>query len=278
MLGPIKKNKGGDNYEFENDILVNLTNGKTVGAYTTGQLIPSKGMTPEEFAKDIATEYIPPSFTSFNVTPQPSIVEVGTTISGSRTFTWNITPNDGVITDIDILDITAGTVLLAGAPNNGSALQAITSKTFTANGETQTWRAKANVAGKAHLNSAAKTITARFNRYWGPVANLPANVSDGAANRNYSEALTTGVHNNGTNTFTLATGTTHNTMVVILPPGKTITSVIDTTNLNLDLTANYILSTIKVNDAGGNPHNYNMYTFTNAGAYSTSANHVITTN
>jgi hypothetical protein len=120
-------------------------------------------------------------------------------------------------------------------------------------------------------------ITARFSRWWAPVASYPVNPLDAVANRTYALGLTSAFKTPGTNTFTLVTGTTQIRFIVLLPPGITIVSVIDQTNANTNITANYLLSAITINDAGGTPRNYNMYQYTNAIPYTLSANHFITT-
>ena len=263
---------------FENDITVNLSGGKTLGKYTTGQTIPSTGKTFEEVINLIAIEYINPSFSSFTVASQPTVVEVGTTLSGSKTFNWSIILNNGIVPTIDIYDNTAGATLLATTPNNGNQNQVINTIQLNTNNATQSWKGIGNNSNGANINSGNFIVTSLYNRFWGAVATLPASSADGTANRVYANLLTKAVKTNGTNTFTLTTGTTSNKFIVLLPPGITITSVMDTGNLDLNLTSDYILSTIVIKDAGGTDRNYNQYLFNPAGAYDTSTNHVITTN
>ena len=49
------------------DITVVLSNGKTLGKYVTGDIIPAVGKTLEAVLRDIAREYVLPAFTSFSV-------------------------------------------------------------------------------------------------------------------------------------------------------------------------------------------------------------------
>jgi hypothetical protein len=129
-----------------------------------------------------------------------------------------------------------------------------------------------------NINSGNYIVTSRYVRWWAPVAAYPVNPLDGPGNRTYALALSgSGFKTPGVNTFTLVTGTTQIRFIVLLPPGITITSVIDQTNAGTDVTANYILSPITINDIGGTPRSYNMYQYTNAIPYTTSANHFITT-
>ena len=263
---------------FETDTTVVLSGGKSLGKYTNGQTIPSAGKTFEEVIKDIALEYVNPSFSSFTISGQPTTVEVGTTLSGSKTFNWGITLNSGIVPTIDIYDNTAGAILLAGTTNDGTQSQTITTIQLNSNGATQSWKGIANNSNGANVNSSNFIVTSLYNRFWGAVATLPASSVDGTANRTYANLLSTAVKTNGTNTFTLVTGTTSNKFIVLLPPGITITSVIDTGNLNLNITSSYVLSTITIKDAGGTDRTYNQYLFNPAGVYPSSTNHVITTN
>ena len=191
------------------DINVVLYGGKTLGKYVNGDTIPCQGWSFERLIRDIATDttvpvIVPPTFSNFTVS-NPNIVEVGTTLSGSKSF------------------------------------------------------------------------TARYQRYWAPVATLPTSSTNGAANRIFANTLNKGFQTPGVNTFTYITGTVYNTHVILLPPGKTITSVIDVSNYDANLTVNYILSLVTVKDAAGTDRIYNMYTYTTGIAYPTSANHIITT-
>lgn len=262
---------------FTSDFDYNFGAGKGLGILTGSGVYPTTGKTHEQFLREIANEYVAPVFTSFNIQSEPQTVEVGTTISGSKTFKWGITLNNGVIPSINIFDNTAG-ALLVNTPNNGTKVQAITTIKLDAKDATQSWKAIAvNTAG-ANVNSADFVITSRFNRFWGAVDALPASTSNGTANRTYANLLAKAIKTNGANSFTLSTGTISNKFIVLLPPDVLITSVIDTGNLNSNITADYVLSTITIKDAGGTDRIYNQYLFNPPGAYPTSTNHVITTN
>jgi len=88
--------------------------------------------------------------------------------------------------------------------------------------------------------------------------------------------LTNKVFNTNTNTITLQTGTIDKTFSVAVPENKTIISVFDQNAMYVDLTNNYVLNQILVEDAGGNASLYNVYTMRNAIPYSSSHNHIIT--
>jgi len=263
------------------DIPVVLGGGKTLGKYTSGQTIPAIGKTLEAVIRDIALEYVAPVFTSFSVSGQSTTVEVGTTLSGSKTFTWGINQNSGTVSTIDLYDNTAGSTLLLNTANDGSQVQTITTIQLNSDGASQSWKGIAHDTGSSpsNINSGSFSVTCRYNRFWGATATLITTPSDGAGNRTYAGTLSSAVKTPGANTFTLVTGTSQNKFVVLLPPGITITSVTDTTNLNANLTSNYVLvGTVTINDAGGTGRTYNRYECVVGVAYSVSANHVIVTN
>lgn len=264
--------------KFTTKFKYNLPGGKSLGKLTgVGEVDESIGMTANEFLTFIANEYIAPAFTSFNIQSEPQTVEVGTTISGTKTFKWGLTLNNGVVPTIDIYDNTAGSVLV-NTTNNGTKAQTVNTIKLNAKDATQSWKGIAvNTAG-ANVNSANFIVTSQFNLFYKAVDTIPANPSDGAANRTYANTLFKKVKTNGANSFTLETGITSNKFIILLPPGVTITSVIDTTNLSLDITSDYVLTIITIKDAGGTDRNYNQYLFNPPGPYSISANHVITTN
>ena len=263
---------------FTTDFAYNLSPGKSLGFLVGSGTYPAVGKTQEQFLREIAFEYIAPSFTSFNIQSEPTVVEVGTTLTGTRTFKWTIDLKSGIVPTIDIYDNNTSTTLV-NTPNNGTKAQAVNTIQLDSNNATQSWRGIAINTTGANVNSSNFTVTALFNRYWGSVSTLPASSTNGTANRTYANALENkAFKTNGANTFTLNTGVVNNKFIVLLPPGITITSVVDTGNLNLNITSSYILSTITVKDAGGTDRIYNQYLFNPAGAYPTSTNHVITTN
>src|SRR5690606_29274357 len=150
-----------NNYKstFLTDTTVVLSSGKSLGKYTNGQTIPSAGKTFEQVIKDIALEYVNPVFSSFTISGQPTTVEVGTTLSGSKTFNWGITLNSGIVPTIDIYDNTAGATLLAGTTNDGTQSQAITTIQLNSNGATQSWKGIGNNSNGANFNSGNFVVT-----------------------------------------------------------------------------------------------------------------------
>lgn len=115
----------------------------------------------------------------------------------------------------------------------------------------------------------AVSIPLRYKIWYDAVSATPtnSNVARGLSNSRFS---------NDGNAFTLNTGNSQKTFVILLPPGKTLQSVIDQDALNLDITAQYLSGSIAVNDAAGAAIIYTMYTMSQSVAYSSNHRHNIT--
>lgn len=258
---------------FLTDVTFVLSGSKSYGKYLNGQTAPWTGLTAREAIIDAAIEYINPIFTSFSISGQPQTVETGTTLFGSKTFVWGINQNSGVVSTIDLFDVTLGTTLLSNTTNDGSEVKTINSVSLNSNGATQTWRGIGhNTAPIGNFNSSDFTVTSRFLRFYGPTITNPTNNTS-------ARALPITEFHPGTSTFILNTGNTFVKRAVALPPGVTISTVFDLDALNANITANYILSgTIIIIDAGGTNRSYNLYIMTDAVPYSANHRHSISTN
>lgn len=242
----------------------------------SGIVVPgydTTGKTLMQFITDLLTNYAYPSFNnSFSVTGQATTVEVGTTLTGSKTFTWSISVNDGVVSTLDIYDNTAASTLVSNTANDGTQAATIATIQLNSNGAQQSWKGIAHDTGTTpgNINSNNFIVTARFYRFFGPSATSPTNSAT-------VRALPSSAFHTGAGSFTLATGTVQTKFVVALPPGITISSVIDQTALNADITSQYVLTgTINVVDAGGTNRSYNIYEMNQGIPYSSSHNHLIT--
>lgn len=243
----------------------------TVGGLTSGTAIAGKSY--QAIIQAIVAPYINPVFTSFSVSGQATTVEVGTTLSGSKTFTWAITVNSGVVPTIDIFDNTASSTLLAGTPNDGTQAVTITTIQLNSNGATQSWKGVGNnTSPSGTFNSSNFVVTSRFLEFYGASSSTPTNSAQVRA------LPTNGFYTTG-NTFTLNTGTSLSKFDVALPPGVSITQVIDLDALNANITSQYVnTSTIGVLDAGGTSRSYTLFEMNNGSAYSINHRHQITTN
>jgi hypothetical protein len=243
----------------------------TVGGLSSGSNISNLPIS--DVIQSIVAPYVNPVFTSFSVSGQPQTVEATTTLSGAKTFTWSIAANSGVVPTVTIYNNTTASNLLAGTPNDGSQSITITTIKLSTNGQTQSWRAIGNnTSPTATFNSANFDVTARFYLWHGAVSTVPT-TSAGI------RALPSNQFYTGGTTFTLNTGTLRDFMVA-LPPGTTITNVIDLDALNANITGQYVLQTaIAVVLADGTTTStYSIYKNTIASAYSSNHRHQITIN
>ncbi len=91
-----------------------------------------------------------------------------------------------------------------------------------------------------------------------------------------ARALSNVRFSNSGNSFTLNTGSTSTKFCLILPPGKTLVSVIDQDALNLDITSQYTSASISVNDAAGIAVAYTIWSTSQSVPYSSNHRHNIT--
>jgi len=256
---------------FASDTTVVLDTGENFGKYKNGDVIPSSGKTAVQVILDALNKYKNPAFTSFSISGQAVTVEVGATISGSKTFTWGINENSGDVDFIDIFDVTAGTILLNDTANDGSQAVEVTPIQLNINGATQQFKGILHdETTEQDIDSLIFTITARFYRFFSPVSEFPEDSDD-------LRPLNSAYHT-GASTFNLQTGTAQTKFLVALPPGVTISSVVDLDALNADITSSYVLTgTIDLVDAGGANRAYNIYQMTVGVPYSSNHRHQITT-
>lgn len=122
------------------------------------------------------------------------------------------------------------------------------------------------------ITSSNRIITPMLRYFWGSNLNIPST----------SSAVRTLSNNSFSNVsqITLSTGIQNTNFIVCIPNNRSITSVIDSSNLNADITLNYILinNNFQVEDVGGVNHAYKLYAMTTAVPYFPSANHIITIN
>ena len=263
-------------YEFDYDIPVVLSSGRSLGKYTNGDTIPSTGKTLDQVIADIATEYLDASFTAFNVTGQATTVEVGTELTGSKTFTWSINEGSGSVELLDINDITLGSDLETNLdidPDPGTYATTVTTNKLSSEGNQQQWKlvgTDITPLPDVDFDSSTFTVTARYYRFYGPRSAIP---TDDTTTRTLPEID----WQTGTDVFDLWTGITEKLFYVALPPGVVITSVIDITAIGADITTEYIdTGNVTIVDADGQNATYKLYEMSIGGAYDISHQHRIT--
>jgi hypothetical protein len=108
----------------------------TVGGIVAGTVLT--GQTLESLLQQVLAPYIEPTFSAFavNIT---SPMEVGTALSGTKTFTWTTTTSGNVTSNsIGICEV-GGALLGSGLSNDGTEALGIGTKTNTSP-TTWTWR------------------------------------------------------------------------------------------------------------------------------------------
>ena len=111
-------------------------------------------------------------------------------------------------------------------------------------------------------------ITSYYNRFFGAFGG-------GAIDSNSIRALSK--TNSGTNSFILNTNTVENNFIIAIPANLSIISASDIDTLGVSLLDNYIRQPdLNVDDAGGNPILYKIYTYNRlAGSYTSNHRHDI---
>ncbi|RKR84912.1 hypothetical protein BDD43_5165 [Mucilaginibacter gracilis] len=220
--------------------------------------------------------YTAPS-ASLSSTQTTSGLEIGQSISIPLTATF--TQNDGgSSTALSIKK--NGTQISTTSPyTDATVVMSATAVAYTATFSYAQGPIKNNIIGIADAtgripasNATSSTLSYQgFYKLW--YDTVTAFPTDSASAR----ALTNARLSNAGNTFTLNTGSTNTKFCLVLPPGKSLVSVIDQDALNLDITAQYVQSAITVNDASGTPvTTYKIYAMSQSIPYSTTHRHNIT--
>jgi len=129
------------------------------------------GFTYDELFQNIYAPYVLPAFTSFGIT-QTTPIEVGTTITGLKSFNWIIsTASNLQANSISIIDVTNGnTVLQSGVSNTSPQNVNIGSVQKIVSSSNQ-WRATAINTKSNVLTSALATVNWWWRLYYGQNAN-----------------------------------------------------------------------------------------------------------
>ena len=189
--------------------------------------------------------------------PTASLTGGGTRELGSSnavTLNWSAIRGGNPITGITV----DGTPIAPTGNTQGG------SQAATATQDVTTIFSMSVTDGTDIANSSTGVYWDSYNWY-GSVATLPTTSSD-------VRALGGNTFNNS---FTIITGTTNLYFAFWLPTGTTLNSVIDTGNLNLDITGDFASSALSVNDAGGTPRTGTLYVKTNTIPFSPSTNLLI---
>jgi hypothetical protein len=262
---------------FLDNFVVNLPNNQTgiPNGTTVNAGDPIAPFIEAAFRKSSPAQYTGPNLSLSGISA-PAVIEVGTPISIA--FTISFAQND------------AGNETSRSLSKNGSPLTAssgLYSDSIIAATSPTNYVATLSYA-QGHINNdslgnpdpsgqmPAGAINSNTLSYQGFYKLWYDAVSTLPATSPAVRSLTNSRFSNAGNSFTLNTGSTQQTFVLLLPPGKSLASVIDQDALNLDITAQYLPTSITVNDAGGTAVTYTMYTMSQSVAYSSNHRHNIT--
>lgn len=141
---------------------------QTVGGIAAGTNITGK--TFEQLFQDLLTPFQNPNFTSFSISGQATLIEVGTSLSGSKTFTWTTSNSGNVATNsVAVRDVTANVLLASSLANDGS--ESISIGTITNSSPiTQQWRVEATNTQGGSLNSSNFNVNSTYPYFYGKLS------------------------------------------------------------------------------------------------------------
>jgi hypothetical protein len=115
--------------------------------------------------------YQSPAFSSFSISGQATSVEVGTTISGTKTFIWGTTNSANVSANtILIFDVTNNVTLASGSANDGTESIALPTAIQKTSQASHQWRVRGTNTLTINF-SATFTVSWFWQRYYGPSTN-----------------------------------------------------------------------------------------------------------
>jgi hypothetical protein len=122
--------------------------------------------------------YQSPTFASFSISGQSTPIEVGTTISGTKTFAWSTTNSSNVQTNtVNINDVTNSVVLLTSSANDGSEVITLPSSITKTVPSSHQWQISAVNTNIITFNRTF-TVNWYWKIYYGTSSNVTLTESD----------------------------------------------------------------------------------------------------
>lgn len=256
---------GSSSDTFDNDLLVSLGGGKTFGRYEDGDTIPSSGLTPIDVITLAVTEPIDPSV---SLSASPSTIETGTTaISNTLSFNYTINNPGATVASVS-LEFRRGNTGSWTVLSTNTALTSYVHSFVNASADQINYRYVVTDS-QGSSATATRNVSFSYKVFYGPVSSAPVTSAD-------VRSLPTSRFSSAGNTFNLNTGSTEVNFSVAMPSTESISQVIDLDALNANITAEYVNNPFNVDDAGGTPVSYNVYTMTIASPYSSDHRHQVT--
>lgn len=169
-----------------------------VGGISAGYVLTGKSV--NQIIQDLLVTYQAPLFTAFAMSGQAQVLEVGSAVTGLKTFTWTATNNANISGGLSIVDLTnSSNVLASGLSNDGSEPGVNVGLVSKSTPSSHVWR----ILG---LNSQGGNFSRDFSVEWrwrtfSGTGTLPT-LNEAGVEALVNSALTTG--KNGT--FSLAAG------------------------------------------------------------------------
>jgi hypothetical protein len=140
-----------------------------VGGYPQGSTFPI-AQTMQQMWDNLLYPYVPPAFSSFAISGQSTLIEVGIALAGIKTFVWGIsTPANVQANSIAIRDVNTNVLLASGLPNIGSANANIGAIVNTSP-ISQNWRGEAVNSQLAPFQSGNFNVSSIYPVFYGKVA------------------------------------------------------------------------------------------------------------
>lgn len=159
------------------------------------------GLTHDAIIEMATITYLLPAFSSFGISGQATLIQVGIALSGTKTFTWATTNSGNVAANtIAIRDVTTSTLIATGLANDGTEAVAIGTITNTSP-ISHSWRSEGANSNAGSFVSTPFVVISVYPVFYGKVA------SGGAAAGANRPASNQALINSGTEVTELSTGT-----------------------------------------------------------------------
>lgn len=178
-----------------------------VGGYPIGSTFPIV-QTMQQMWDNLLYPYIAPVFSSFSISGQSALIEVGVALSGFKNFVWGTTqPSNVQPNSVAIRDVTSSVLIASGLANDGSESVDIGTIVNTTP-ISQSWRGEAVNTQSAPFQSANFNVSSIYPYFYGKVASggAPPSVNRPIADQSLIDSGTKVVANsNGTITINFNT-------------------------------------------------------------------------
>lgn len=141
----------------------------TIGGISSGSTFTDKTM--QEMWDLLLYPYQSPAFSSFSISGQSTVVEVGVSISGSKTFTWSTSNSSNVQANtILIRDVTNSVDLATSSANDGSEIISLPTTIQKTSATSHQWSIRGTNTNSANFSSTF-TVNWLWRRYFGTSTN-----------------------------------------------------------------------------------------------------------